>query len=211
MSALIQQFTSLPRAVKWLIYLMLFMVGFFLLIKPALNFSDTVSEKAAKLESALAARNDFNASESGNGGIITALQGVYGTPLRPGGGLNPESFRRVVNGILENHNITDSTINERPKVQMSGLTPEQASALGIASVDRLILEVTFEAHPEDVIAILAELERSPEVASVSRVKIDKAVSRLADDDHLVRATLTPEAWIAASSSGPTPGTSEVIP
>ena len=118
----------------------------------------------------------------------------------------------VVNGILENHNITDSTINERPKVQMSGLTPDQASALGIASVDRLILEVTFEASPESVIAILAELERSPEIASVSRVKIDRSISRLADDEHLVRATLTPEAWIAASSSGgPTSGPSEVFP
>lgn len=211
MSALIQQFSALPRALKWLIYLGLFMVGFFLVIRPALTFSDTVSAKAANLESALAARNDFNASDAGNGGIITALQGVYGTPLRPGGGLNPEAFRRVVNGILENHNITDSTITERPKMQMSGLSSEQTSALGIASVDRMILEVTFEAHPEDVVAILAELERSPEVASVSRVKIDKSVSRLADDDRLVRATLTPEAWIAASSSGPTSGPGEVFP
>ena len=204
MSSLFQRFAALPRAIKWLVYLGLFLVGFFLVIRPAQNFSDTVSEKAKHLEDALAARNDFNTSDAGNGGIITALQGVYGTPLRPGGGLNPESFRRVVNGILENHNITDSSINERPRVQMSGLTPEQASALGIASVDRLILEVTFEASPEVVIAILAELERSPEIASVSRVKIDRSISRLSEDEHLVRATITPEAWIAAvSATGPT--------
>lgn len=212
MSSLLQKFSTLPRALKWLIYLGVFLLGFFAIIKPAWTFGDTVSEKASRLEKALAARNEFNATDAGKGKRITDLQGFYGTPLRPGGGLNPEAFRRVVNGILENHNITDSTINERPKVAMSGLTPDQASALGIASVDRLILEVTFEARPDDVVAILAELERSPEIASISRVKIDRSVSRLTDEEHLVRATLSPEAWIAASSSsGPTSGPGEVFP
>ena len=64
----------------------------------------------------------------------------------------------------------------------------------------------------DMQFILAELERSPEIASISRVKIDRSVSRLTDEEHLVRATLSPEAWIAASSSsGPTSGPGEVFP
>jgi hypothetical protein len=208
MSSLLQKFNALPRAAQWLAYLAVFIVAFFAIIKPVMNYSDTVSAKASQIEDALSKQNDFASATGGNGGILTALQSVYGTPLRPGGGLKPEAFTRVVDGILENHGITDRTVTER-KVRMSGMDHDQASALGVAELDRLILEVTFEAQPDVVVAILAELERAPEVASVSRIKMDRSISRISDDDHLVRATLTPEAWIAAAGASSSGSSSEV--
>jgi hypothetical protein len=66
-------------------------------------------------------------------------------------------------------------------------------------IDRLILEVTFEADPSTVISVLADLEKAPEVTTVSRVRIDKTNNR-DDTVRTVRATITPEAWILADRS-----------
>ena len=112
--------------------------------------------------------------------------------------LKPEAFSRIINTILENNKVTPNNINEHPPVRLSG---DAATALGVP-INRIIIEFSFEASPETVAAVLAELERTPEVAAVSRVKIDRSGVRggANDDDRLVRATLSPEAWIVATSA-----------
>jgi hypothetical protein len=197
MNALLQKFKALPRAAQWLVYLGLVLIAFFAVAMPLLSFSDSVGNNASTLEAAILRRNDFASSASGDGKYIVDSQTAFGSPLMPAtAGLKPEAFTRAVDRILENHQVTDRNVTER-KVAM---TRDQALALHVPALDRLILEVSFEADPKTVIAILAELERSPEVAAVSRVKIDRTNIRN-EEDRLVRATITPEAWIAASGSG----------
>jgi len=138
---------------------------------------------------------------------------VYGKPKMPSaGGLKPEEFTRVVNGILESHKINGGNINERSKTRMTGLSADQKSILGVSDIDRQILEVTFEATPTEVAALLADLERAPEVAAISRVRIDHANSRSGDIEELVRTTIIAEAWLAASGTpAPPASTGEVTP
>ncbi len=213
MSALLQQFKTLPRAAQWLAYLAVVLLVFFGIIKPLWGLSDTVGGDASKLETAIARHNDLSSADSGDGGYIASTQAVFGTPMMPkAGGLKPEDFTRVVDGILESHQITDRNVNERPKTPMASLKPEYKTLLGVTGIDRLTLEVTFEARPSDVAAILADLERAPEVAAISRVRIDHNNSRNGDIEEVVRTTIIAEAWLAASGTPAAPtSTGEVIP
>jgi hypothetical protein len=203
MNNLFSKFMALPRVAQWAIEAIAFLIVFFGIVKPVWSLGDSVGDKASRLESAIARRNDFASPASGDGANLAAYKAAFGTPMMPkDGGLKPEAFTRVVDSVLESHNVTDRNVTER-RIRM---TKEQSDVLGPFPIDRLIEEVTFEADPATVVAILAELERSPEVAAVSRVRLDRASVRGgmnlgdAEDEQHVRATITPEAWIVASNA-----------
>ncbi len=197
MSALVQKWNALPRAARWLAYLVVFVGLYFGVITPLWNMVDRSGQRAAGLERTLNRAKELSSTESSDGALIASVQSAFGRPMMPGASrLTPEAFGRVVDGILEGHDVLDRTVTER-KVPMAQADAERLRA---GPVDRLILEVTFEAKQETVIAILADLERAQEVAAVSRVRIDRTGIR--DEElQLVRATISPEAWIATSSAG----------
>ena len=192
-----QKWIALPRALQWLTYLVLFVGFYFGVITPLWNMVDKTGDRAAGLQRTLSRAKELSTTESPDGAMIASVQSSFGRPLMPGSSrLTPEAFGRVVDGILEGHEVQDRTVTERT-VQMA---QADADRLRAGKVNRLILEVTFEAKQETVIAILADLERAPEVAAVSRVRIDRTGIR-DEGTQLVRATISPEAWIAVSAAG----------
>jgi hypothetical protein len=201
MNALLQKFNALPRAFKWLIALGVFLIAYFAIIEPILGFAQTWERRASTLQTAIA-RDKELASEEGEGHAIEQSQALFGSPRTPGKNqVAPETLYRLVNSILEAHGVTDRSVNER-SVPMTG---DQAASLGAGAITRIILDVSFESDSLTVISVLAELERSPEVSAISRVKIDKMGQRsgaAADEaSDSVRVTLAPEAWISATGSG----------
>ncbi|MBY0311814.1 MAG: hypothetical protein K2W85_07075 [Phycisphaerales bacterium] len=199
MSSFSDRWKTLPRAAKWLVYLGVFAIAWIGLDRFVLVYGDKLSTRADALENALRRERDLSSVDSSDGSLLNASQAVFGRPRLPGEKpLAPETFYRLVDGILQSHGISDSRIEES-KVRLSG---DNAKALGVGDIDRLILTVTFEADPETVITVLSDLERASEVAAVGKVRIDKAASgRPGDDQRLVRATIMPEAWLVASSGG----------
>jgi len=206
-SAIIQKYNALPRAVKWLAYLGVILVAYFGVVMPLLKVSDSLNSQAARLRLAIADGNELR-SDVGAGGDLRNGVRLYGMPDRPSDGkVSPESFSRVVNGILDAHNVVGN-VNER----RTRLTGDQAASLGPGNFDRMIIDITFESDPETVIAVLSDLERAKEVTAVSRVRIDKGNSR-DEDQQKLRAAMSPEAWVAAGAGGsPAPSTTpEVTP
>ncbi len=203
MSALVQQFRALPRAAKWLAYLGVVLVAYFAVVWPLLKVSDSVNSKAAQLKLEIAQINELR-SDVGAGGDLRKGRLAYGNPQRPEDGkVSPESFTRVVNGILDANGVEDRNVTER-RVRATG---EQAG-----NYERLILDITFEAKPATVIAVLSDLEKASEVAAVGRVRIDKGNAR-DEEQQLVRATIAPEAWIGSGAGAPSApsSTPEVLP
>lgn len=217
MTGLVEKWNALPRAARWLAYLVVFVGLFFGAVQPLWNLVDRIGARAASLENALRRSKELSTADSSEGAVIASAQGSFGKPLMPGSSrLTPGAFGRVVDGILEGHLVQDRTVMERtvPMAQAD------ADRLRAGKINRLILDVTFEAKQETVIAILADLERASEVAAVSRVRIDRTGMR-DEEAQLVRATISPEAWIAVNPSGASepapqprstnPSESEVIP
>jgi hypothetical protein len=64
-------------------------------------------------------------------------------------------------------------------------------------VTRLTGSVKFESSPQDAIAIIGELESSPDIDAIRKVTIQKTESRLGPR---VKVALTVETWAEVSSS-----------
>lgn len=194
MSDMVHKFKALPRMVKWVIAAGVILIAYFAVFEPVLGIGAKWRTRAAALESALARDHEL-ASDDGDGRMIQQGQKIFGRPQMPGvKETTPESLYRLVNSILEAHGVTERSISERSVP----LTGDQAQALGVGTITRLILDVSFETDSVTVVSIISELERSKEVSAIGRVKIDKSALRSgsgADDGNdLVRATIAPEAW-----------------
>lgn len=179
--------------IRWSLVAGVVVLGGYFALTPLWNKAESLKRRGDSLESALRKRADFATEKSIDGAVITGTLEKLGSPNMPGK-LKAEAFARVVDGVLSRNQVVGS-VTER-KVR---LATEATATLGMGTIDRLILEVTFEATPDTVVAILAELEKAPEVAAVSRVRIDKSVAR-DEGSQTVRATITPEAWVLAADS-----------
>lgn len=194
MNALLARFRALPVAGRWIVALIVILVLYIGVMDPVLTKAESLRSRAATLETALSRERELASSDEGDGAKVQTAQSTFGRPRLPGDSrTTPEALYRLVNTILESHGVFDRNVNEKT-VRM---TSDQVVALGVGGIDRLILEVSFEADPAVVFEILSDLERSPDVAAVSRIKIDKSSLRSDRDSDLVRATLAPEAWLVA--------------
>lgn len=180
--------------IRWSLVAGVTILGGYFALTPVWNKIASLDRRGDMLESALNRREGFATDKSIDGAVIAGTLEKLGAPSMPGK-LKAAAFARVVDGVLSRNKVEDRNVTER-KVR---LAREATDTLAMGNIDRLILEVTFEATPETVAAILSELEKAPEVAAVSRVRIDKSVLR-DEGAQLVRATITPEAWVLASDT-----------
>lgn len=194
MSTALQKLRDLPRMWKWIIAAAVLALAYLGVINPVLSRIESLQAKADAMQRAIARDRELG-TINGDGWTIESGQAAFGKPNRPGDGVvTPESFTRVVNAVLSSHGVFDRSISES-SVPLSGDT---AAALDVGEIKRLILQVSFEADAETVIGVLADLEKRPEVAAVSRVRLESAAIRNLDaDEHAVRATISTEGWIAS--------------
>jgi hypothetical protein len=199
MNALARHFAALPRAFKWAVLALGVIAFYFGLFEPALAFADRFNTRADALQRAVSRDREL-ASTVSDGFTLQSAQAALGSPIRPGQrDITPEVLLRVVSAVLDAHGVSSRNVSE----SSSTLSGDQAAALGVGEIRRLVLQVSFEADAQTVVDVLADLERAPEVAAISRLRIDKAGLRsgmFGEDEGLVRVTLSPEAWIARSSS-----------
>ncbi|MBX3357758.1 MAG: hypothetical protein KF745_04950 [Phycisphaeraceae bacterium] len=206
MTALLRRFHALPRAARWLTVFVACMIAYFAIIEPILDRTNAFVTAADNAEASLARERSLAADWSNPARPLAVARTTFGTPALPG----PVTSRTAalfarVNTILDAHNIRA----EIAQKQVS-LAAEQAAILAQPGerIDRLILDVTFEADPATVATVLAELERSDEVTAVSRVAIRRADSRSGRSEsgsNTVRAELAAEAWVRSLPSTSTGG------
>lgn len=216
MSALIAFYRNLPRAGRWLVLFGAFCIGYFLVIDKVMQHTAEVRLKADQLESDFNRERALADTTSEEGRALSSGIANFGQPMLPVDRNNrAESLNRTVDEVLARHAITNSTKTE--KNPSFGAAPQIPVIAGSgATAQRIVLEIAFEATPEKVIAVLADLERAPGVAAVGRLRIDRTsvsarygledLEEAEDPARLVRATIAPEAWVvvrsgAASAAG----------
>lgn len=200
MSKLIDSFNRMPRSARWLAGFGAFLGLYYGVLEPSLDAANTARDRADRLEIALRRERALLAANSQAGRELERGVATYGLPRHPTDpAARPETLQRAVNAILLKHGVENATYSERSGIIRAD---EAAAVVGAGSkLDRFVLDVTFEASPDDTIAILADLEQAPDVTAVSRIKIDKAVatrSRGSEESHsrTVRVTIAVESWIA---------------
>lgn len=205
-------FRNLPRAARWGVLAGLVIVGYFLVVEPVLDRTNHYAARADATENSLRRAANLLSGDSDDGQAVRVGTANFGSPQSPtGGAIRPEAIQRAVDEVLEDHGITNRTKTER----RSDLTGDKARALAPdGKIVRLIVEVSFEADQAVVARIIADLERSPVVSAVSRIKIDRTAvgGRFVEDSGegssgKVRATISAESWVYSRSTGPTGGVS----
>src|SRR5690606_4616551 len=76
--------------------------------------------------------------------------------------------------------------------------PQEASILGRdQTLQRQELTLTFEAPPQTVSRIIADLEAEPLVTSITRIRLDKSAARRSESGPagVVKATIAVETWM----------------
>lgn len=213
MSQLLRSWSRLPRVAQWSVLAIVLIAAYFLAIEPVLNLTGLYTSKADRIAAALRREKELAAPDSEDGRLLAQAARVFGKPLLPGDpAAKPETLYRVVNRILREHLVDDAVVNERAgPVQ---LRPEQLTALtdGYHTIEKFSLEVAFEADPQTAVAVLADMESSPEVTAIGRVRIEKANTRAGshDTDPLVRVMLAPEIWVLSVASAGNAGSNSAV-
>ncbi len=213
MSSVLDKFRSLPRAARWGVLAILVFSAYFLVVEPILELTSAHDSAADTIERSLGRTADLASEDSDDGRTLSSGIKAFGRPQLPSDPkTRPEAIQRVVDEVLEAHGVETRTKTERT----STLTGDKARALvGADKLERYIVEVSFEADQGTVAQVIADLEQSPVVSAVSRVKIDRSAvgSRYIDDPEKsgagrVRATISAESWVQASPAADAASTGE---
>jgi hypothetical protein len=89
---------------------------------------------------------------------------------------------------LNKHRATSAVFSSRPGSRLPRNALVELTG-GTGRIDRLTKEVKFDATPDAALAVIADLEASPHVDSISSVRIVR------DAGGKVKVTLTIESWI----------------
>lgn len=195
MSALIARINALPRAARWAVIALLAIGVYFVIIEPGLGAINAAQAKGDDSEAALE-RFEKGGQAVKDAGDAWAL-GVrrFGEVDPPGTpDARPLEFDRAVDAVLKKHNITGHT--STTKTAPMGPGPLVTNVGKDKRVDRILKTVEMTADPEAVAAVIADLEATPVVASVSSVTLRQPDSR-DKTTRAISASITVESWMIA--------------
>jgi hypothetical protein len=188
MNRLADFYRGLPRAGRWGLLALAGLLAYFGVVEPVVDKTGALNARAEARARAIAEVRAGGATAAADLGLRQ-----FGVVEPPG---DPReravAFDRRVLEVLEKHSVERHTSNTKtaplaPGPLLAALAPANQK------VDRRIREIQFETTPETLAAVIADLERIPEVAAVSRVQIRKAD----DGGRTLRATVAAEAWTLA--------------
>lgn len=186
-STLVERYQSLPRSMKWMLWLAVAVGGYFGIVEPMLIHMGQLN---LDTEERLAAVDSLE-----NRGRTTELRErielQYGQPrlvaASDRGSLQP-LVRRVLtdNGITAPTSSTDPDSFEIPRVD------DPSTRI---RVQRSTVSATFVASPEVVTSILQELEGDPNVSRIRELTLKRNVR-----DRSLEVRLVVESWSLASAT-----------
>jgi hypothetical protein len=191
-SALTDRIRALPRATRWGLWAGAIVLSYFVAVEPLLDAINTTNAKAADREGALVAlARDPLSSQSSD--LVLGVKKFGAVELPGDPETRPVAFNRRVVEILAKHNVKNSSSTTRTMPLGNGPLKD---AYGESSrIDRQVREIQFDATPEDIAAVVADLESAPEVAAVSRVQLRRG-DQQDSAARLLKATISVEAWVA---------------
>ena len=113
-----------------------------------------------------------------------------------------KALTQSVNAILKLHSVSNDDFKIRPPARLPTGTLEKIVQSRNQRVERLTGELRFDASPAHTLAIIAELESSEDIESVSHVRLNKLPGT-----RKLSVRLTVEAWILSSVAGRRTGVS----
>ncbi|MCA9306537.1 MAG: hypothetical protein KDA16_08385 [Phycisphaerales bacterium] len=190
MSRLREMYAKLPRAARWALWGLAFVVGYFAVVEPVMDYGAVVSVRADELRAGLDERvRELERRDEVLLGIRERTA-WFGDVHVPGDGSEMQSaLRDRIDRVFTDMSVPAGwSLDRRTEGRVS--REAMSGALGAdEELHRLEMEIKFECDPDLAMEVIAELERSPEVTSVPRVVLRKST-----EGRRVQATISVEAW-----------------
>jgi hypothetical protein len=197
MSRYWEAISKLPRAAKWALAGLVVIGLYFGVVERTMDMINVYSNKADAAESTL---KKFAASTDPQKRALDSLTlgtRQYGDVEFPGDQTRTVAFNKAVDKVLADHKVSAKS---RAKSAQLGTGPLNAKVGPEQRVERMVRDIEFDATPEVVAEVVAALEQTPVVATVSKVQI-RQIENKDKSTRLVHATVTAEAWSLASKKG----------
>jgi hypothetical protein len=189
---LVDRYRALPRALQWGVLTVIGVAAFLLWDATIRPLTDDLDRQAASIEADVARiRAGESIAEDFN--KVARVVECLGPVAKPGGQADGAAeLIGIVNNVRAKHAISNDNFDFRPqgKVPGAGLT----SMTGGKRLEKLVGDLRFTATTEDAMAVIAELESSPEIESIKSLRVTK------DANRKVKVNLSLESWILPSET-----------
>lgn len=188
-----QRFNELPRAAKWAIIGTVTIIGFLIYTDYLRTFANEWNSEADGIRSQVRQAASTNSELDGGRSMEDLISGI-GVVEKPADEAKAnEALTETVNAIIKRHTVSKDDFKIRRPARLPTGTLEKIVRGSNKRVEKLTGELRFEATSENMLAIIAELESSPDIESVSHVRLNKLSGR-----GKLSVQLQVEAWILAS-------------
>ncbi len=195
-STLSQRFAQLPRAAQWALVGAVAIIGLLIYTDYLWKFADDWNDEADGIRSQVRQAALTNSRLDQIDRMKDLISGV-GPVVKPTTEADAnKALTQSVNEILKLHSVSKDDFKIRPPARLPTGTLEKIVQGRNQRVERLTGELRFDASPEHTLAILAGLESSEDIVSVSHVRLNKLPGT-----RKLSVRLTVEAWILSSVAG----------
>jgi len=191
MNALLAWYSGQQRAVKWGVWAAAGLAAYFGLVEPIVEGTLKAGRAADVREASLRKLADAGADSEAE---ALAIRTFGRLELPADANTRTLKLNQAVTAVLDSHGVRRHTSSTKLTSMEQG--PLQAAVPATEQVWRFVREIQFEAAPEVFAAVLADLERSPDVSCVSRVQLRRG-GEANRGDRVVRASVAVETWIQA--------------
>lgn len=197
-----QRFAQLPRAAQWALIGTVVIIAMLIYTDYLWKFADEWNDEADGIQSQVRQAALTNSGFDRLDRMKDLISGV-GPVVKPTTEADAnKALTQSVNAILKLHSVSNDDFKIRPPARLPTGTLEKIVQGRNQRVERLTGELRFDASLEHTIAILAELESSEDIESVSHVRLNKLPGT-----RKLSVRLTVEAWILSSVAGRRTGVS----
>ena len=188
-----QRFAQLPRAAQWALIGAVVIIALLIYTDYLWKFADEWNDEADGIRSQVRQAALTNSGFDRIDRMKDLISGV-GPVVKPTTEADAnKALTQSVNAILKLHSVSNDDFKIRPPARLPTGTLEKIVQGRNQRVERLTGELRFDASPEHTLAILAELESSEDIESVSHVRLNKLPGT-----RKLSVRLTVEAWILSS-------------
>ena len=188
-----QRFAQLPRAAQWALIGAVVIIALLIYTDYLWKFADEWNDEADGIRSQVRQAALTNSGFDRIDRMKDLISGV-GPVVKPTSEADAnKALTQSVNAILKLHSVSNDDFKIRPPARLPTGTLEKIVQGRNQRVERLTGELRFDASPEHTMAILAELDSSEDIESVSRVRLNKLPGT-----RKLSVRLTVEAWILSS-------------
>jgi len=189
---LAERWSALPLRWKRLLVVAAVVLGFVLYMDWIWPIAERWNAESDRIEAVLE-RAEGNRSDLPSS-LEAAVESLGPIRIPSTEGEGSIALAETVNAAIRNQPVTNFSFDARAGARLPPAALREIASGAGDRVERVVGEIGFTSTPEQAAQIIAELEASPDLESISRLRISRSQTM----DRRVDVKMTVEAWVVGS-------------